>query len=189
MLESRSALLVVVDVQVRLLPSIHEGEETVGQICRLVRGFRIAGAPILVTEQYRKGLGETDPRIQAALTEQDPITRQPHPFEPLEKTAFSCARDEGFVKALEASGRRQVVLCGIESHICVHQTALDLLDRRYFVEVAADAVSSRSARNREVALRRLESEGVKLTTVETAVFEMLQTCTTDAFRAWIKVIR
>jgi nicotinamidase-related amidase len=85
--------------------------------------------------------------------------------------------------------RRPIVLRGIESHVCVHQTALDLLDRRYSVEAAADAVSSRSARNREIALRRLESEGVRLTTVEMAIFEILQTCTTDAFRAWVKVIR
>jgi len=106
MLESRSALLVVVDVQVRLLPSIHEAEETVAQICRLIRGFRIAGAPILVTEQYRKGLGETDPRIQETIAEKDPMTHQPHAFEPLEKMRFSCARDDRFLKALEATGRR-----------------------------------------------------------------------------------
>ena len=189
MLESRSALLVVVDVQVRLLPSIHEAEETVTQICRLIRGFRITGAPILVTEQYRKGLGETDPRIQEAIAEKDPMTHQPHAFGPLEKMSFSSARDEGFLKALEASGRRQVVLCGIESHVCVHQTALDLLGRGCHVEVVADAVSSRAARNREIALRRLDSEGVKLTTVEMAVFEMLEACGTEAFKAWVKVIR
>lgn len=189
MLQRQSALLVVVDVQVRLLPSIHEAEETVRQICRLIRGFRIAGAPILLTEQYRKGLGETDPRIVAAITEKDPITGQAHPAGALEKMCFSCARDGEFLRALEETGRRQVVLCGIESHVCVHQTALDLLGRGHHVEVAADAVSSRAARNRDIALQRLATEGVKLTTVETAVFEMLEVCGTDAFKAWVKVIR
>ncbi len=189
MLESRSALLVVVDVQVKLLPFIHGAEEMVGQIGRLVRGFRIAGAPVLVTEQYRKGLGETDPRIQEIVAEKDPISRQSHPFEPLEKMSFSCGRDEGFLRALEATGRRQIVLCGIESHVCVYQTAMDLLDRHFHVEVAADAVSSRAALNREIALRRLESEGVKLTTVESAVFEMLEACGTEPFKAWVRVIR
>jgi nicotinamidase-related amidase len=189
MLQSHSAVLVVVDAQVKLLPFIHGAEETVGQICRLIRGFRIAGAPILVTEQYRKGLGETDPRIQEAIEEKDPMTSQPHHFEPIEKMCFSCVKDDAFLKALEASGRRQVVLCGIESHVCIHQTALDLLGRGYQVEVAADAVSSRAARNRDIALQRLASEGLKLTTVEMAVFEMLEVCGTEAFRAWVKVIR
>ena len=189
MLQSHSALLVVVDVQVKLLPSIHEAEETVGQICKLIRGFRIAGAPILTTEQYRKGLGESDPRIQEAIAEKHPMTGQSHRFEALEKMCFSCVKDEGFLKALEASGRRQVVLCGIETHVCVHQTALDLVGRGYHVEVAADAVSSRAARNREIALKRMVAEGVKLTTVEMAVFEMLEVCGTEAFKAWVKVIR
>jgi nicotinamidase-related amidase len=180
---------VVVDVQVKLLPFIHQAEETVGQICKLIGGFRIAGVPILVTEQYRKGLGETDPRIQAAITEQDPATGRPRRFEPFEKMCFSCAKDDGFRQALEASGRRQIVLCGIESHVCVHQTALDLVGRGYHVEVAADAVSSRASQNRKIALRRLESEGVKLTCVEMAVFEMLEVCGTEPFKAWVKAIR
>jgi nicotinamidase-related amidase len=189
MLQKDKALLVVVDVQGRLLPSIHEADDLVAQVVRLIRGFRIVGAPILVTEQYRKGLGETDPRIQAALAEKDPLTGEAHRFEPLEKMSFSCVTDPGFLYAWKKSGCSQVVLCGIESHVCVHQTAIHLIEQGAHVEVAADAVSSRSARNKEIALRRLETEGAKITSVESAIFEMLEYCGTDAFKAWVKVIR
>ena len=189
MLDANQAILVVVDVQSRLLPVIHEAEETVGQICRLIKGFRIVGAPIIVTEQYRLGLGETDQRIQAAVAAKDPRDGREHRFEPLEKMHFSCALDDNFRATLEATGRRQVVLCGTESHVCVHQTAIHLIESGYHVEIAADAVSSRSARNREIALSRLASEGAKLTSVETAIFEMLEVCGTDPFKKWVRVIR
>jgi nicotinamidase-related amidase len=189
MLHKEKAVLVVVDVQTRLLPSIFEAEAVVGQICRLVRGFRLVGAPVLVTEQYRKGLGETDPRIQQALTEADPTTRNVHPFSPHEKMSFSCMLDDPFRNMIEELGRRQVILCGIETHVCVHQTALHLLEAGFHVEVAADAVSSRSPVNRDIALQRMGTEGAKITSVETVVFEMLEYCGTDPFKAWVKLIR
>ena len=97
--------------------------------------------------------------------------------------------DDPFRGALEATTRRQVVLCGIESHVCVYQTALHLMGGGYEVEIAADAVSSRAQRNRDIALSRLAMEGAKLTSVETCVFEMLEMCGTDPFRNWVKVIR
>jgi len=189
MLQKDKALLVVIDVQGRLLPAIHEADATVASIVRLIRGFRIVGAQILVTEQYRQGLGETDPRIQEALAERDPLTGGVHPFAPIEKMSFSCMMDPVFRAAWEASKRKQVVLCGIEAHVCVAQTALQLIEAGAHVEIAADAVSSRSARNRDIALRRLEKDGATITSVESAVFEMLEVCGTDAFKSWVKVIR
>jgi nicotinamidase-related amidase len=188
MLHKNQSLLVVVDVQSKLLPSIHEADETVEQICRLVRGFRIVGAPILVTEQYRKGLGETDSRIQAVVAEKDPAGND-HRFESFEKTYFSCVMDDPFRAALEATGRKQIVLCGIESHVCIYQTATHLIQRGYHVEIAADAVSSRSAYNKKIALKRLAVEGAKISCVEMAVFEMLEMCGTDPFKQWVKAIR
>ncbi len=189
MLQKDKALLVVIDVQGRLLPSIHQADGTVGQIVKLIRGFRIVGAPILVTEQYRKGLGETDPRIVEALTEKDRSTGVVRPFEPIEKMSFSCLMDPGFRTAWEATGRSQIVLCGIEAHVCVAQTAMQLIERGVHVEIAADAVSSRSPRNVELALRRMETLGAAITSVESAVFEMLEVCGTDAFKSWVRVIR
>jgi nicotinamidase-related amidase len=188
MLHKNQSILVVVDVQSKLLPSIHQADETVEQICRLVRGFRIVGAPILVTEQYRKGLGETDSRIQATVADKDPSGRE-HAFAPLEKMYFSCVLDDPFRAAFEAAGRRQVILCGIEAHVCIYQTAVHLIERGYHVEIAADAVSSRAAYNKKIALKRLAAEGAKISSVEMAIFEMLEVCGTDPFKQWAKAIR
>ncbi len=214
MLQRDKAALVVIDVQGRLLPHIHEGEQTVAQIVRLIRGFQLLGAPILVTEQYRHGLGPTDARIVEVLGPADgpgdvqraagPADRaaaagpEPRPafeertrpaFEPIEKMTFSCAAHSPFLEALRSSGRQQVLLCGIESHVCVLQTALDLKEAGFDVFVAADAVSSRSPRNIEIALRRMEQEGIRFTSVEMSVFEMLNQCGTPEFKAWSKLIR
>jgi len=189
MLKKDKAVLVVIDVQSRLLPSIHEADGAIRQMVRLIQGFRLVGAPILVTEQYRKGLGETDRRIQEAIEAADPVTGATHRFEPLEKMSFSCMLDDPFRAALETNARRQVVLCGIEAHVCVYQTAVHLMEKGYEVQIAADAVSSRSALNRDIALRRMETEGAKVTNVEMAVFEMLEYCGTDPFKAWVKAIR
>jgi nicotinamidase-related amidase len=189
MLRTEDAVLVVVDVQERLLPFIHDSEFVVGQIVRLIRGFQIVGAPILVTEQYRKGLGPTAPEIIGVL---EPARA----FQPIEKMTFSCGAHGEFMARLAETGRRQVVLCGIESHVCVLQTALHLAEGgaagapgEWEVYLAADAVSSRSPRNLEIALRRMEQAGVRLTSCEMAVFEMLQVCGTPQFKEWSRIIR
>ena len=203
MLKRERAVLVVIDVQERLLPFIHESEQLVLQCVRLVRGFHILGLPILVTEQYRKGIGPTDDRLITAILHPESV-EQPLPerreqgfeapppppeFRPLEKMTFSCAEDAPFRAALEATGRRQVLLCGIESHVCVLQTALHLRERGYEVFLAADAVSSRSPRNVEIALRRMEQAGVQLTSVEMGIFEMLHLSGTPEFKKWSRQIR
>lgn len=203
MLRRDRTVLTVIDVQERLLPSIHEAERVVLQCVRLVRGFHILGAPILVTEQYRKGIGPTDARLIEAclrpgsiddplpgpidLTQEGPPP--PPEFRPIEKMHFSSALHPPYIEALEASGRRQVLLCGIESHVCVLQTALHLRERGYEVFLAADAVSSRNPRNVEIALRRMEQAGVQLTTVEMGIFEMLELSGTPEFKRWSRQIR
>jgi phosphohistidine phosphatase SixA len=188
MLDGREAVLVVVDMQAKLLPHIDGGERLVEQVVRLVRGFRLAGVPVLVTEQYRKGLGETDPRVAAAFS-----AAAPEPpaaaFEPIEKSSLSCFGDGGFRAALTALRRSQVVLCGIEAHVCVLQSALHLLEEGYHVEVVADATSSRSPLNREIALSRLAREGARWTSVEACVFELLAVSGTEPFKSWVKLIR
>ena len=110
-------------------------------------------------------------------------------FQPLEKMTFSCAEHPPFMEALRATGRRQVLLCGIESHVCVLQTALQLGERGFDVFLAADAVSSRSPRNVEIALRRMEREGVRLTSVEAGIFEMMHVSGTPEFKRWSRQIR
>jgi nicotinamidase-related amidase len=185
---------------------------------RLVRGFHILGLPILVTEQYRKGIGPTDARVVDALIRPESVDEplppvyandadRPEPqvppsvppqgaasaaqasFQPLEKMTFSCAEHPPFMEALRATGRRHVLLCGIESHVCVLQTALQLGERGFDVFLAADAVSSRSPRNVEIALRRMEHEGVHLTSVEAGIFEMMHVSGTPEFKRWSRQIR
>jgi nicotinamidase-related amidase len=206
LLKRDDAVLVVIDVQERLLPSIHESELTVRSVVRLIRGFQILGLPILVTEQYRKGIGPTDERVVDALIRPESVDEplppiyagdadHPEPqtppasFQPWEKMTFSCAEHPPFMEALRATGRRHVLLCGIESHVCVLQTALQLVERGFDVFVAADAVSSRSPRNIEIALRRMEREGVHLTSVEAGVFEMMHVSGTPEFKRWSRQIK
>ena len=203
MLNRDRAVLVVIDVQERLLPLIQGSEELVLQCVRLVRGFHILRAPVLVTEQYRKGIGPTDDRLIEAIQNPESVERPlpdrrkpgfeapppPAGFRPIEKMTFSCAEHPPFLEALEATGRRQALLCGIEAHVCVLQTALHLVARGYEVYLAVDAVSSRSPRNVEIALRRMEQAGVRLTSVEMGIFEMLHASGTPEFKRWSRQIR
>ena len=203
MLHRDRAALVVVDVQSRLLPTIHDSETTLRQIVRSIRGFQLLGAPVIVTEQYRRGLGATHPAIQEAVLTPPPKDGSlptdlapPHDafavtpgFEVLEKMTYSCAADPTFLGHIEQLGRRQIVLVGIEAHVCVLQTALQLVEREFETFVLADAVSSRSPRNVEIALSRMSQEGVRHASVEMAIFEMLHVCATDEFKAWLKLIK
>ncbi|MBD3335328.1 MAG: isochorismatase family protein [Candidatus Eisenbacteria bacterium] len=179
MLDSSRSVLVVIDVQEKLLPHIHRREDVVRSIVRLIEGCRILDVPVLATEQYTRGLGPTDPAVRDALREA-PL---------LEKMSFACQDHEPFAAALRETGRRQVLLCGIEAHVCVYQTALGLKEDGFGVHVAGDAVSSRFPRNIELALMRFQQEGIRITSVESAVFEMLKLCGTDPFKAWLKVLK
>jgi nicotinamidase-related amidase len=134
---------------------------------------------VLVTEQYPKGLGHTVPEVSRHL---DGI-------EPVEKLCFSAADAEEFSARLRESGRQQVLLCGIESHVCVNQTADDLLAAGHAVHVARDAVSSRSEQNRELGLHKMEAAGAVLTSVETALFELLGAAGTAEFKEIQKLVK
>jgi nicotinamidase-related amidase len=160
--------LVVVDVQEGFRPVIGGFDELARQAAILIQGARVLGLPVVVTEQYPKGLGPTIPEVAEHL---DGIERHP-------KTVFSAPEADGF----DLEGRDQVVICGIESHICVMQSALALLDRGLEVEVAADAVSSRSQQNKAIGLERMRMGGAGITSVETALFELLGRAGSDEFK-------
>ncbi|MBU1701347.1 MAG: hydrolase [Candidatus Eisenbacteria bacterium] len=179
MLRPTEAFLVVIDVQERLLPHIHQHGEMVQSIRRLIRGCKIVEVPIFATEQYTKGLGPTC----------RPVLETLEGVERMEKLTFSCWQHDPFREAVAATGRRQALLCGIESHVCVFQTALEMNDDGFEVFIVGDAVSSRFPRNIELAMMRFQQEGIRLTSVETAVFEMLTRCATEPFRAWSKILK
>lgn len=174
-LHRESSLLCVIDVQERLVPAVIDGAEVVNRCRRLAAAARLLEVPVVVTEQYRKGLGPTVPALAAVLPP------------PLEKLSFSCCGGEGFMAALpERVG--QVVLCGLEAHVCVAQTALDLLAEGYAVFLATDAVSARHAVDRDVALRRLEAAGGVPTTTEAVLFEWCRSAAHPQFQAVRKLV-
>ena len=180
MLNNADTLLLLVDFQVKLLPFTWDAEGVVTRTVRLIQGAQRLTLPILVTEQYPQGLGRTDPRMITALGEA---------YRPIVKTTMSCMGDPRFREALEAAGRRQVILCGIEAHVCVHQTAVDLVEAGYEVHLAADCVSSRRERDVELALRRMAQIGCRISTHEMAIFEILRVSGTPEFKEWIRIVR
>ncbi len=165
---ARSAL-VVVDVQEAFRPAIPAFDSLVAATATLVRGAAAIGVPVVVTEQYPKGLGPTVPEVADHL---------PEGVEPIAKTAFSASAAEGF----DLAGRDQAIVCGIEAHVCVNQSVLGLLDDGVEVHVIADAVGSRTEENRRIGLGRVERAGASITSVETALFELLGEAGTDEFK-------
>lgn len=172
LLSRDDTVLVVVDWQERLLPAMHDGEKALAAACTLAAGMRLLEVPALVTEQYPKGLGHTAPSLAEALGEAPRWA----------KGCFSAAGCEPFMDALEDAGRDQVLICGVEAHICVLQTALDLSAHGLQVHVAFDAVASRRAEARDNALARMAREGVVVTNVESALFECLGAAGGDIFK-------
>jgi nicotinamidase-related amidase len=178
-LERDRAVLVVVDVQEAFRPAVLDFERVVRNVATLVAGANALDVPILVTEQYPKGLGRTVPELAEHLDR----------VKPIEKVCFSAAGSREFNGALAASGRDQVLLCGIESHVCVNQTADDLIGRGMEVQVAQDAVTSRSKQNRKLGLHKMERSGAVVTSVETALFELLGAAGTPEFKEIQRLVK
>ena len=164
--------LVVVDVQERFAPVIPEFESVVQNIVALVKGFQEFNLPVVLTEQYPKGLGKTVPAISGCFSA----------FDPIEKLAFSAVQDSGFTARIGHLGIHAFVVCGLETHICVHQTVCDLLHGGYRVWVPFDAVGSRKPQNRSLALGRMEKAGAIPTSTEMLLFEMTMRAGTESFK-------
>jgi nicotinamidase-related amidase len=167
--------LVVVDVQEGFRKAIPDFERVATAAATLVEGAEVLDLPILITEQYPKGLGETAPEVAEHL---------PAGAEPLEKVRFSATEADGF----DLRGRDQALVCGIESHVCVSQTTVDLLEAGVEVQVPLDAVASRTEENKRVGLHKMERAGAVLTSVEAALFELLGGAGTDEFKRIQKLI-
>jgi nicotinamidase-related amidase len=171
--------LVVVDVQERLLPAIFEQQRVIQNAIRLIQGAGILGVPIFATEQYRKGLGPTVPEVAAAIPG----------FAPMEKVAFSACGAAGFIPALKQKKVSEAVLCGIEAHVCVTQTCLDLLEKGFRVFVAADAVSSRTPENYRLGVERMRAAGAVIVSTEMVLFELLQQAGTAEFKQILNLVK
>ncbi|MFQ5590158.1 MAG: isochorismatase family protein [Phycisphaerae bacterium] len=175
------ALLLEIDLQETLLTLIPDHQRIVAATRKLLEGARVFRLPVLATEQYPKGLGKTHASIRAALDASDATL--------LEKQTFSARGDEAVRTALDTVDRPQVILVGIEAHICVQQTALDLVAGDYDVFVCADAVGSRGAMDYEASLSRMRQEGVLVTSVESVLFELCNRCDTAEFKELIEIIK
>jgi isochorismate hydrolase len=159
---------------------MHDSERVLTKIETLIHGLTVLDLPILITEQYPKGLGPTVEPVQTALGER---------FRPIVKSAFSCCDEPAFTHQLQEARRETVLIAGIEAHVCVLQTTLDLLDAGYTPVVVLDATSSRSARDQEIAARRIEREGGRITSVESVLFEIARVSGTDQFKAISKLVK
>jgi nicotinamidase-related amidase len=180
LLDASKASLLLVDVQERLLPAMAEADQVVQQSTILLRAAKTLGLPVTVSEQYPKGLGHTVPALSVGDAKV------------FEKTSFSCWRDDALKNhfiALHEAGRPLVIVAGIEAHVCVLQTCIDLAAAGFGVFVVADAVSSRKATSVELALNRMDSNGVQVVNTEMVIFELLQNAGSATFKELSALIK
>lgn len=182
MIETDLAALVVVDVQQKMLSAIGSGEpdRIVNRIETLIAAARLFEMPIILTEQYPQGLGPTDERIMRAL---------PEGCRPVVKTTCSTWRDDPFRKALRETSREHVIVAGLETHVCIQQTVLDLMRVDYLPFVPLDAVGSRNAVDHETAISRMSRAGAEITTTESLIFELVERCDHPKFKEVLKLVK
>lgn len=169
----------VIDIQERLVPAMEENEVLVENCKKLIQGLQILGVPMLVTQQYTKGLGETIEDVKALFTD----------FQYIEKKDFSCYDEPVFAEKLAVSGAKNVIICGIESHVCVLQTAVDLKAAGYTPVVVSDCVSSRSFDNLDLAAERFRYEGIMMTSYESILFELTRSAGAPGFKDISKLVK
>ncbi len=178
MLKNDNTVLVFIDVQGRLAERVAGSEALFDNLRRLLLGMNALNVPVIVTEQIPEKLGPTRAEFQEFITES-----------PIAKSSFSCCSEPAFFQTLEKTGRKQMILCGIETHVCIYQTAMELLTDGYEVSVVTDAVSSRNPANKTLALRRMEAEGIKLTGTEMLLFELLGNAKDPAFKSILQIVK
>jgi nicotinamidase-related amidase len=171
--------LIVIDMQSKLYPFIHEYEQLTKNCIRLIEGLKVLDVPIIVTQQYTPGLGGTIEPINKAIGE----------YTHIEKMCFSCYGDNNFISELKKLGRKNILLAGIESHVCVLQTALDLIENGYQPVLVEDCVSSREPNNKRIAVERMRDAGAIITTYESILFELTVLCGTDEFKKIVKIVK
>jgi nicotinamidase-related amidase len=177
MLSRENTILIIVDIQGNLARAMDDQALLLANNQKLIKGMHALGIPILLTEQ--NPLGATIPEIAGLLPGVAAIT----------KDSFSCCAEEKFMSAVRALERKQILMTGIEAHVCVYQTAIDMLAMGYEVHLAADAVSSRTAGNREIGIRKLTDSGAILTSAEMALFELLKTAADPKAKDLFKIIK
>jgi nicotinamidase-related amidase len=179
LLKPEKTALLIIDIQERILPVISNHQRVVENTLKLIQGFKVIGLPIYYTEQYPKGLGPTVSSITDALGE----------LKPFDKMSFSCSGAKDLFEEFKKKNLSQIVVCGIESHVCVQQTVLDLIENGFQVNLAADVVSSRKEMDYYTSLERMRYHGVEVTTTESILFELLNVCGTPHFKEVSKIVK
>lgn len=179
MLAVENTALLVIDMQVKLTRVMTDKESLIINSQKLIAGMKVLGVPVIFTEQYPQGLGLTIPEIASLLTENKPIT----------KMSFSCCRNDDFLQKVKSLDIKQILLAGIEAHVCVYQTVCDLLAMGYEVQVVADCVSSRTIENKAIALEKMMDMGAQITSMETALFELLKTAENTHFKDISRIVK
>ncbi len=169
----------VIDIQERLYPHIHENEAVARNTGILVAGLKVLGVPVLVTQQYTRGLGPTIPGLLDLI----------RGFPVIEKTAFSCCDEPEFIRALAETHKQFILIAGIESHVCVLQTVIDMVERDYQPVLVEDCVSSRKANDKTISVRRMRKEGAIVTSYESIHFELCRFSGTDEFKSISKLVK
>ncbi|MCB9257975.1 MAG: hydrolase [Ignavibacteriales bacterium] len=173
----KSALLII-DIQERIINVMQNHTQLVENIIKLIKGFKILNIPIFYTEQYPKGLGPTVKQIKNELN-----------GDAVKKLTFSCSGADNLFERLKNNNIEQIIVCGVESHVCVQQTVFDLLINNFQVNLAVNAVSSRFKVDYETAIKRMEKHGAEITTVESILFELLEVCGTPEFKGVSSLIK
>jgi len=172
-------IAIVIDVQEKLLPHIHDNERILNNSVILLEGLKVLDVPLLVSEQYRKGLGPTVEEIQHSFPS----------FQPMEKMTFSCCDDQDIMSILKEKGRKNVILLGIETHVCVLQTVLDLIENGFQPVVIEDCTSSRKPSDKEIAIKRMRQEGAIVSSYESILFELARVSGTETFKSISRLVK
>lgn len=178
-IEKHEAVLVIVDIQERLAAVMSERKKVVDNCLHLIELCKLLDIPILLNEQYPKGLGPTVGEIKEAL----------QPYEPFEKITFSCCKGETFPEKLSATGRKKIILAGMETHVCVLQTCIGLLREGYGVHAVSDAICSRTKENFRTAIEFMRDAGAVITCTEAVLFQLLEKAGTEEFKTISRRIR
>ena len=178
-LNRKTTALLIIDIQERINAVMKFRERVVKNTVKIINGFKILNVPVFITEQYRKGLGPTDRLILNALGNPEIV----------EKLNFSCCAEESLMGQLRKKNIKQIVVCGIETHVCLLQTCLDMLANGFQVHLVIDAISSRRKLDHEAAIDRMEQAGVILTSTESALFELLEQAGTPEFKMVSQLVK
>jgi nicotinamidase-related amidase len=170
---------VIIDIQERLLPHIHEGDILLRNCLKLIEGLKVLSIPLIITQQYTRGLGQTVPAIIEVLPGSSHI----------EKISFSCCEEPLFSEKISLLGKQNIILCGIESHVCILQTCLDLLGSGYKPVVAADCISSRRPNDKLIAIERMRQEGARITSMESLLFELTRFAGNETFKSISGIVK